>query len=210
MGTLHANILSAANPFDPDLFRSGNLTKKSGLTKAMQYQTFLLNRLGSDAYTGRGEARGVAFPKFKSMAETGFEDPTEESYYTQQLIDPITGTFGSARDEAARRIARTGNRAGYGSYLSEIGREESRQKSGVGRDVAQEKFRRKQLGLEGIMKFYGIDTNFLDSILGLQNQLFGIGAGVDASRFKIRDLGDILKGIGQAASGVAGAVGGGG
>lgn len=208
MPTLHESILTDPNPFTGGSFRSGNLTKKSGLEKAMQWQSFLLNRLGSDAFTGRGRATGTLFPQFETLAQRGFS-PEDESSFLQSLVEPISGTFGSAREEAGRRVARTGNRAGYGSFLSEIGREEARQRSGAGREVQAEKFRRKQAGLEGLMKLYGIDTSFLDAVLGLQNQLFGIGSGIDASRFKWRDLGGILEGIGKAASGVAGAVGGG-
>lgn len=171
---------TGGNYYDP-----GNLTTKGGLKNATG-QLFGENSLlqaGTNAQ--RGSEFGTLMPGYQSLLNSGYS-PQEKSGIEQGTLGAIQGSYGSATDAAARRMARTNNSAGYGSFLGAAARSK-------GRDLAQqeldnqklfadESLRRKLIGLEGIGKLYGLDTSFLDSLGSKQLGVLGVGQAVQSGR----------------------------
>jgi len=98
-----------------------------------------------------------------------------------------TRTFwDTQREAAANRLARTGNRAGYGALQMELGREEGRQVADVTR-------RGRLYGADILGQLYGGSTGYLSNLYGLRTQEAiapkgwqrllgaGIGAGGEAA-----------------------------
>lgn len=129
------------------------------------------------AETGRrDEMSSFLTPQYRSMVEGSGYSPEEQSAITQESLGAVGNTFDAYRDRATNRVARTGNTAGYGSLLSEMAREEGRQKGSVTRQnmigFADEKQQRKMAGLAGLAQMFGINTSFLDSLMGQRTSIF--------------------------------------
>ena len=76
-----------------------------------------------------------------------------------------TRTFwDSQREQAANRLAVTGNRAGYGALQLEQGREEGRQVSDVTR-------RGRMRGVDILGQLYSGSTNYLSNLYGQRGEL---------------------------------------
>jgi len=115
-------------------------------------------------------------PGFQSLLNSGYS-PQEKSGIEQGTLGAIQGAYGGATDAATRRMARTNNSAGFGSFLGEATRSKARDLAQQNLDnqksFADETLRRKMMGLQGIAGLYGIDTSFLNSLNQGQNQLVG-------------------------------------
>ncbi len=166
-------------------FNPGDLTKKKGLRRGLAQQYGITQGLSQQQQMQRGQEFGTAFPGYQSLLDSGYS-PEERAAIEQSTLGGISGSYGAAADTASRRMARTQNTAGYGSFLGELARSRGRDVGRQGLEnqaaFASEKLRRKLLGLEGISKLYGVDTSFLNSLIGAQNELLGIGRGVEAGR----------------------------
>ncbi len=82
--------------------------------------------------------------------------------YTPEV--EATRTFwDTQREQAANRLAVTGNRAGYGALELELGREESRQVADVTR-------RGRLRGVDILGQLHGTSTNYLSNLYGLRTQ----------------------------------------
>ena len=159
-------------------YNPGDLTTKKGLRRGLGQQYGVNTGLMQQQQGQRGAEWGSLFPGYNSMAIGG--NPEENNALEQSILTPLRGAFNTARDTAANRLARTRNSAGYGSLLGELSREEGRQSSAAGFDIANEKFRRKMAGLEGLARLYGIDASFLGELGNQQNALLGIGNSVQS------------------------------
>jgi hypothetical protein len=159
-------------------FNSGS---RAGVDRGLTKQSGFLSGLASKTGTQRTSEFGSALPGYQSMLDSGYSD-AEKSAIEQGTTGAISSAYGGASDAAARRLAATNNSAGYGSLLGELARSKGRDiatQSGQNQVAfAQEKQRRKEAGLAGIASLYGIDTSFLNSLNGQQNQLLGTSAGV--------------------------------
>ena len=75
-----------------------------------------------------------------------------------------TRTFwDTQREQAANRLAVTGNRAGYGALQTELGREEGRQVADVTR-------RGRLYGADILGQLYGGSTGYLSNLYGLRTE----------------------------------------
>lgn len=105
--------------------------------------------------------------------------------YTPEV--EATRTFwDTQREQAANRLAVTGNRAGYGALQMELGREE-------GRKVADVTRRGRLRGVDILGQLYGGSTNYLSKLYGQRGRLAtapkfwqqlaiaGVGAGGEAA-----------------------------
>lgn len=170
-----------------------------------------VGRLGGamdSEYGSRDRTRNFLYPEFQSLVSDPGYSEGEKSGIMQESLGAAENTFGAYRDRAANRVARTGNSAGYGSLVSELGREEGRTKGSITRQnmvgFADEKFKRKMAGMEGLMRMYGIDTSFLNSLFGQATGIENIReSGRQSRKLGARDWIELAK------SAAAGAMGGG-
>lgn len=171
---------SGGNFYDP-----GNLTTKGGLRNATGQLYAENSLLGAATNKQRGSEFGSLMPGYQSLLNSGYS-PQEKSGIEQGTLGAIQGSYGSATDAAARRMARTNNSAGYSSFLGGAARSK-------GRDLAQqeldnqklfadESLRRKMMGLQGISQLYGLDSSFLNSLGNQQLGVLGVGQAVQSSR----------------------------
>ena len=109
-----------------------------------------------------------------------------------------TRTFwDTQREQAANRLAVTGNRAGYGALQMEAGREEGRQVADVTR-------RGRLYGADILGQLYGGSTGYLSNLYGLRTQE------ATAPKGWQRLLQAGIGGAGEAAGAYYGSKGGGG
>lgn len=192
-----------ANPFTSPggtapggTYRPGDLTSKSGLKHGLAAQYGQNSQLQAQSEGQRGSEFGALMPGYQSLLNSGYS-PQEKSGIEQGTLGGIQGSYGSATDAASRRMARTNNSAGYGSFLGAAARSK-------GRDIAQqeldnqklfadESLRRKMLGLQGISQLYGVDTSFLNSLGNQQLGVLGVGQSVQSGRRGV--LGNINAGL---------------
>lgn len=157
-----------------------NSSSRSGIDSTLGTLSGNLTGQANATAGQRASEYNSVLPGYKSMLDSGYSD-AEKSAISQGTTGAINQSYGQAADAAGRRMARTGNSAGYGSFLGENARSR-------GRDVAtqegqnqvafaQEKQRRKLAGLEGISSLYGIDSSFLNSLNSNQNTLAGLSTG---------------------------------
>lgn len=162
----------------PISFNSGS---RKGVDQGLTKQSGFLSGLSNSTQGQRTGESSTLMPQYTGMLDSGYS-PEEKSAISQGTTGAISSSYADAGDAAARHMAVTKNSAGYGSLLGELAR-------GKARDVstqegqnqvafAQEKQRRKMAGLAGIAQLYGVDTSFLNSLNGQQNQLVGTSAGV--------------------------------
>jgi len=171
----------------------GDVSTRKGLQTGLDTQ---LKNLGGQAGTSskqRGSEYGTLMPGYSSLLNSGYS-PEEKSAINQSTLGAVNSSFGAANDQAARRMARTGNSAGYGSFLGNSARGRSQALASQNlqnqKDFADEALRRKMAGLQGIAQLYGVDTSFLNSLNQGQNQLlnnatnvYGIASKKQASGF---------------------------
>lgn len=171
---------TGGNFYDP-----GNLTTKGGLRNALG-QTWASNSLlQAGTNKQRSSEFGTLMPGYQSLLNSGYS-PQEKSGIEQGTLGAIQGSYGGATDAAARRMARTNNAAGYGSFLGAAarskGRDLAQQELDNQRLFADESLRRKMMGLQGISNLYGIDSSFLNSLGQQQLGVLGIGQSVQSGR----------------------------
>src|SRR6266571_4518710 len=106
-----------ANYNDPfRAFNPGELTTKGGVNRGLWNQYGTNQALESQQNKQRGSEYRTLMPQYQSMLNSGYS-PTEKSGIEQGTLGAIQGSYGSATDAAARRMAGTGNSAGYSSFL---------------------------------------------------------------------------------------------
>lgn len=164
-----------ANYNDPfRAFNPGELTTKGGVNRGLWNQYGTNQALESQQNKQRGSEFGTLMPQYQSLLNSGYS-PQEKSGIEQGTLGAIQGAYGGATDAASRRMARTNNSAGYGSFLGAAARSKSRDMAQQELDnqklFADEALKRKMMGLQGIASLYGVDTSFLNS---LGNQQLGV------------------------------------
>lgn len=178
------SILNSMNP-------GYNLTSKSGLRRGLGDQYGINQGLENQTNTSRSSEMGTLLPGYQSMAQGG--TAADNNALEQSVLTPLRGSFNAARTAGASHVARTGNSAGFGSMLGETAREEGRQSSQAGFDIANEKFRRKMAGLQGLSQMYGIDSSFLNSLGNQQLGVLGVGNSIQSRSRGV--LGNINAGL---------------
>jgi hypothetical protein len=183
---------SALAPYNVPSFNPGDLTTKKGLRKGLGQQYGVNQGLEQQQQNQRGSEFGTLMPQLSGMLDSGYSD-SEKSGMQQGTLGAIQGQAGAARDQANRRMARTGNSAGYGSFLNQSARGEgqdlAQQELNNQKTFADEKQKRKLEGLQGIASLYGVDTGFLSALQNNQTATLGIGNSVESRRKgKIGDL----------------------
>jgi hypothetical protein len=152
----------------------GNLGNRTGVQQGITSQSQNLGRQAGQAAGQRSSEYGALMPGFSSLLNSGYSD-AEKSAINQSTLGAINANYGAANDAAARRMARTNNSAGFGSFLKSSSmnrwKDLASQNLQNQKDFADESLRRKMLGLQGIAGLYGIDTSFLNSLNADQNQL---------------------------------------
>lgn len=179
----------------------GNLTTKAGLSGAIG-NTYNQNQaLEGSTQNSRLQESGSLFPQYESMLNSGYS-PQEQSAISQQSVNGIKSSYDSARAAGANRLARTGNSAGYGSFMGSLAGQEGRDVGSQTQNnqiaFANEKQRRKEAGLQGIAGLYGIDTSFLSSLGNQQLGDLGVANSVQSRSRGV--LGSLAGGVGLGTS----------
>ena len=159
----------------------GDVSTRKGIQTGLNSQLTNLNAQAGKTGKQRGSEFDTLMPGYKSLLDNGYS-PTEKSAINQSTLGAVNESFGAAQDLAARRMARTGNSAGYGSFLSNTARGKAgalaSQNLQNQKDFADETLRRKMAGLQGIANLYGVDTSFLNSLNQGQNSILNTGTNV--------------------------------
>ena len=178
------------------VYDPGNLTTKGGLRNGIGNQYGQNSLLEAQQQSQRGSEFGTLMPGYESLLNSGYS-PQEKSGIEQGTLGAIQGSYGSATDAAARRMARTNNAAGYGSFLGASarakGQDLAQQELNNQKLFADEALRRKMMGLQGIAQLYGVDTSFLNSLGQQQLGTLGVGQSVQSGRRGV--LGNIGAGL---------------
>lgn len=159
----------------------GDLGTRKGVQRGITTQSQNLGTQAAGAAKQRGSEYGALFPGYSSLLDSGYS-PEQKASINQTTLGGINEAYGGAQDAASRRMARTGNSAGFNSFLGSTARSKGRDLASQNltnqKEFADETLRRKMIGLQGIAGLYGIDSSFLNSLNSQQNQLVGIGANV--------------------------------
>lgn len=113
--------------------------------------------------------------------------------YTQAQQAAITGasqgalssSFDALAQNAASRMARTRNSAGYSESLDQLARDQAQQESSTAQQnqiAFANKAQQNQLSaLQGLSGLYGVDANLLGRTLGIPAELLGVRQRADGS-----------------------------
>jgi hypothetical protein len=202
----------SSNPYS---LYTGNPTSKSGIKQNLSSFLNSSAQEGSNTQGQRNNEYGTLFPQYQDMLNSGYS-PTEQSQIEQGTQGALKGAYAGARSDAANRLARTRNSAGYSSFLGDLAQKEGQQSAGVTQSnqiaFANEKQRRREAGMQGIAGLYGLDTSFLDSLGNQQLGAMGIGNSIQ-SRSRgilgtIRGVEDLFPGLrGNGQNGAGGLMG---
>lgn len=192
MGGFYNNLYN--NPYKP--VNPGDVTTKGGINRGLVTQ-YGENQAEQAKTSGQRSGEfGTLMPAYQSLLNSGYS-PQEKSGIEQGTLGAIGGSFGGAVDAASRRMARTGNSAGYGSFLGAAARSKSQAMAQQELDnqklFADESLKRKMMGLQGIASLYGVDTSFLNSLNQNQLGILGTGQSVQAGRRGV--IGNINAGL---------------
>lgn len=159
-------------------FTPPNLTTRGGVAKGLGNQYGINEGLMSGTNAQRGSEFGSALPGYQSLLSSGYSDQ-EKSAIDQGTTGAISQSYGDAATAAGRHAAATGSSAGFGSTVSSLARNKGKdvatQQNQNEVSFANQAYQRKLAGLSGISQLYGVDTSFLNSLGGQQNQILGIG-----------------------------------
>ena len=115
-------------------------------------------------------------PGLSSLANWG--SPQIENQYEQLAMQPVATAVDSARQQAANRVSRTRNQAGYGAEEENLAGQRAAQLGEAaqrGQLAYQDTQTQNQLaGLRGLSSLYGIDTNLLGNMLRLPTSTLGV------------------------------------
>jgi hypothetical protein len=115
-------------------------------------------------------------PGLQSLANWG--SPQIENSYEQMAMQPVATSLDATRQQAANRVSRTKNEAGYGAEEENLAGQRAAQLGQAaqsGQLAYQDTQTQNQLaGLKGLASLYGIDTNLLGNMLRLPTQTLGV------------------------------------
>jgi len=155
------------------------------------------SKAGLAAGQGYGAAatgeRGYLLPAYQNIAANPMS--AEERAGT---LSAAGGAYDAASQNAAQRMARTRNTAGYGELLDELARGRGRQMAQTSAGLGSEEYRRRMEALRGIQGVYGTDV-------GAQTSLLRPGEPMKPDSFWSDFLLTAMGNAQKAAAGVAGA-----
>jgi hypothetical protein len=155
-----------------------NATSGKGIQGALQRQSGNLDTQTKGILGQRATETGSLIPGYQSLLNSGYSDQ-EKSAINQGTLGAINSSYGGAADAAGRRMARTGNSAGFGSFLGANTRGRASDLASQNlqnqKNFADETLRRKMMGLQGLQQLYGVDTSFLNSLNQGQGSLINSG-----------------------------------
>lgn len=123
----------------------------------------------------------------------GYRDLLANPGYTQAQQAAITGAsegalssaFDSLAENAANRLARTRNSAGYADSLDQLTRDQAQQSAATAQQTQiafANRAQQNQLSaLQGLSGLYGVDASLLGRTLGIPAELLGVRQRADGS-----------------------------
>ena len=187
---------SPGGGYQPPTYNPGDLTSKGGLKRGISDQYGVNQGLMQQQQGQRSTESGTLLPQYQGLLDSGYS-ASEKSGMEQGSLGAIQSSYGAAKDSASRRMATTGNSAGYGGFLTSAahsqGRDMAQQELDNQKAFADEKQKRKLEGLQGIASMYGVDTSFLNALN--TNQLGTLQAGQSVQSGRRGVLGNISAGL---------------
>jgi len=108
------------------------------------------------------------------LASPGYTD-AEKSAVTNLSQSALASAFGALAQNAANRMARTRNSAGYGEIVGELARQQGRQQAGLAQQnqlaFGDASRADRQMALAGLAGLYGTDATLLGRALGIPASL---------------------------------------
>ena len=118
-----------------------------------------------------GELYGSLLPEYQKLISGGGYSPEEQAGIRQATLGGLGATFEALRQRAENRVARTRNPAGFGELEDELARGQGRQAAelagGLQGRFADEAQRRREAGLAGLGRLYGINAEEVARLLGI-------------------------------------------
>ncbi len=141
----------------------------------------------------------------------GWGSPQIENQYEQMAMQPVSTAMDAARQQAANRVSRTHNAAGFGAEeenLAGQGAAQLGQAAQRGQLAYQDtQLQNRLAGLQGLSSLYGIDTNLLGRMLGLPDQSLSVQQRAAGQPGFWSSLGSSFGGtLGKVGGGAAGAL----
>jgi hypothetical protein len=165
-------------------------------------QRALQNQINQQLLGQQQQLSGTLLPQYQKLLDQGYT-PEEQAAITGQTMGALGTAFDALRQNAANRLAKTRNSAGYGETLDELGREQTRESADTAQQdqiaFAQQQQRNLQQGLQGIASLYGVDAGLLARGLGIPAELLNARANVSRSSGSLLGA---LPGLGLAALGL--------
>lgn len=101
--------------------------------------------------------------------------------YEQMAMRPVASAMDAARQQAANRVSRTKNEAGYGAEEENLAGQKAAQ-LGEANQRGQLAYQNQQLqeqeaGLKNLADLYGVDTNLLARMIGLPTSTLSVQEG---------------------------------
>ncbi|HVB35382.1 MAG TPA: hypothetical protein VNJ52_13560 [Patescibacteria group bacterium] len=169
-----------------------------------QQQAMIARQMGAGQAAEPGISSG-----YSSLANWG--SPQIENQYEQLAMQPVSTALDAASQQAASRVSRTHNAAGFGAEEENLAGQRASQ-LGQAAQRGQLAYQDTQLqnqktGLQGLSSLYGIDTNLLGRMLGLPTQTLGVQAQAARQPGFWGSLSSSLGGaLGKVGAGAAGAL----
>lgn len=177
-------------------YNPGDLTSKGGLKRGLSDQYGVNQGMMQQQQGQRSTETGSLIPGYTGMLDSGYS-PQEKSGIQQGTLGAISSSYGSAKDSASRRMATTGNSAGFGGFMTSAahgeGKDLAQQELDNQKAFADEKQKRKLGGLQGLAGLYGVDTGFLSALNNNQLGTLNAGQAVQSGRRGV--LGSIGAGL---------------
>jgi hypothetical protein len=136
-----------------------------------QQQAWIDQQLGARQAAKPGITSG-----YNSLANWG--SPPIENQYEQFATQPVSTAMDAASQQAANRLSRTRNAAGFGAEEENLAGQKAAQLGQAGQrgQLAYQdtQLQNRLAGLQGLSSLYGIDTNLLGRMMGLPAQTLGV------------------------------------
>ncbi|HVB99008.1 MAG TPA: hypothetical protein VNJ12_06705 [Candidatus Dormibacteraeota bacterium] len=148
--------------------------------------------IGQQMAAGQAAQPGIS-AGYNKLANWG--SPGIQNQYEQLAMQPVSTAMDAVRQQAANRVSRTHNAAGFGAEEENLAGQQAAQ-LGQAAQRGQLAYQDAQLqnnlaGLQGLSSLYGIDTNLLGRMLSLPTQTLGVQqqAARPTNSFRVGPLG---------------------
>jgi hypothetical protein len=139
----------------------------------------------------------VVTPQYQSLLNNPGYSAADKAAITGQSQGALASAFDSLQ-QAANRVARTGNSAGFSELTDDLARQKAQQEAGLAQqnqlNFSNTAYQRQMAALQGLSGLYGVDTNLLGRTLGIPSELLNVRANASRPGGFFTSLGSSLGG----------------